>query len=158
MKRFLFFVSLVLLTLPAVASAQRIDLEVKGIDVGASYQTVLRQLGKPLSRKNGGIVPCSDGSILLTLRYQGLKIELYSDDEGKSFYVFTMEVTSPKWSLSGLNIGATLKDVQAKFVQTRKPTKESGLENLSYFITDGYANFWFRNNKLVKVDWELNLC
>jgi len=158
MKQFLFFVLLVIFTLPTAASAQTIDLEVKGVDVSASYQTVLRQLGKPLSSRKGGTNPC--GNTKLTLRYSGLTITLDDDDgDGRNFSVVAIEVTSPKWEVApGISVGASLADVQAKFAQTEKPTKERGLENLSYFVAEGYANFYFRNKKLVKVIWEFNLC
>lgn len=139
------------------ASAQTIDLKVKGIDVGASYQTVLRQLGKPLLSRKGGTNPC--GSTKLTLRYSGLTITLDGDSDEGNFTVVAIEITSPKWEVApGIKVGASFTDVQAKFVQTEEPTKEKGLKNLSYFVIDGYANFYFRDNKLVKVTWELNLC
>ncbi len=157
MKRFLFFVSLIFFTLPTIASAQTIDLKVKGVDVGASHQTVLQQLGKPLSSRKGGTNPC--GSTKQVLRYSGLKITLDEDADERNYTVVEIEVTSPKWEVaSEISVGATLADVQTKFAQTEAPTKEKGLENLSYFVTDGYANFYFRNKKLVKVNWELNLC
>ncbi len=81
------------------------------------------------------------------------------DDDGQNSIVVEIEVTSPKWEVaSGISVGASLADVQTKFVQTDKPTKEKGLEKLSYFVNEGYANFYFRNKKLVKVNWEFNLC
>lgn len=157
MKRFLFLVSFIIFTLPIVASAQTIDLEVKGVDIGASYQTVLRQLGKPLLSRKGGTNPC--GNTKLTLRYSGLTIILDDDGDGRNFTVVAIEMTSPKWEIApGISVGVSFTDVQAKFAQTENPTKENGLENLSYFVTDGYANFYFRNRKLIKVVWELNLC
>jgi hypothetical protein len=157
MKQVLFFVSLVLFTLPTAASAQTIVLQVKGVDIGAKYQTVLRQLGKPLSSKKRGTNPC--GNTKLVLRYSGLTITFDDDGSGRNFIVVVIEVTSPKWEVApGISVGASLADVQKKFSQTEAPTKEKGLENLSYFAGDGYANFYFRNKKLVKVAWELNLC
>lgn len=157
MKRFLFFVLLVFFTLPTVASAQTINLKVKGVDIGAKYQTVLRQLGKPLSSRKGGTNSC--GNTNLVLRYSGLTITFDDDGDGQNFIVVFIEITSPEWKVApGISVGASLTDVQRKFGQTEKPTKEKGLENLSYFVTDGYANFYFRNKKLVKVNWELNLC
>ncbi len=146
-----------LFILPTNLLAETIDLKVKGVTVGASYKTVLRRLGKPLSGKKGGTNPC--GNTKLTLRYSGLVIKLDDDGSGRNFTVISIESTSPKWSVaSGISIGANLKKVQTKFGKTEKPIKELGLEKLSYFIQDGYANFYFRSKKLVKVIWELNLC
>jgi len=152
----LFFILFVAFALSITASAQRIDLQVNGVEVGATEAIVVQKLGKPSSRKKGGIVPCHDGETLLTLRYPGLVLELAEDING-NFTVFTVTVTSPKWSVSGISVGASVEDVRKKF-GSGKLTKEKGLVYLSYYITDGYANFVFQNNKLVKVDWELNLC
>jgi hypothetical protein len=131
-------------------------LQVNGVGIGATEATVVQKLGKPSSRKKGGIVPCYAGDVLLTLRYPGLVLELSDDLDGK-LTVFTATVTSPKWSVSGIHIGASVEDVRKKF-GNGKLTNEEGLEYLSYYITDGYANFVFRNNKLIEVNWELNLC
>jgi hypothetical protein len=156
MKQFLFFVSLILFTLPTGAVAQTIDLKVKGVDIGASYQTVLRQLGKPLSNRKGGTNPC--GGTKQVLRYSGLKITL-DEDEDKQNIVVLIEVTSPKWEVaSGVSIGASLENVRAKFSQSHDLSKESGFDVLTYSDGDGALTFYFRNKKLVKVTRDLNLC
>jgi hypothetical protein len=156
MKRF-FLILFVAFVLSLPAPAQTIDLQVGGVEIGTTYPTVIQKLGKPVSKKKGGIVPCgSNDETLLTLRYRGLALELTEGLSGK-FFVFTAKVTSPKWSVSGIRVGASVEDVKKKF-GSGELTKEKGLEYLSYYITDGYANFVFQNNKLVKVDWELNLC
>jgi len=95
----------------------------------------------------------------MILRYSGLVIKLDADGNGRNFSVISIEAVSPKWFVAPkIGVGATLEKVRAKFGRTEKPVKESGLEKLSYFITDGYANFYFRNKKLVRVIWEENLC
>ena len=135
---------------------QTIKLEVKGVDIGTSYQDVLSQLGKPLSSKKRGTNPC--GGAKLTLRYSDLTVNLDPDADEQNFIVVLIEVTSPKWEVSGISIGASLEEARAKFGKSSELRKENGLNYVSYFVTDGYANFYFRNNKLVKVNWELNLC
>ena len=136
---------------------QTIKLEVEGVDTGTSYQDVLRQLGKPLSSKKRGTNPC--GGTKLTLRYSGLTVNLDPDADEQNFIVVLIEVTSPKWEVaSGISVGASLEDVRAKFAKSSELRKENGLDYVSYFVIDGYANFYFRNNKLVKINWELNLC
>lgn len=157
MKQFLFLFSLIFFALPLMTAAQKIDLQVKGVDIGASYQTALRQLGKPLSSKKGGTNPC--GNTKLMLRYPGLTLTFDADENGQNFIVVKIEITSPNWEVAPqVKVGVSLKDVKAKFVQTDKPEGKSGLEKLSYFVTDGYANFYFRGKKLIKIAWELNLC
>ncbi len=157
MKRLLFLSLLIIFALHLNASAQTIDLKVKGVEIGTSYSSVLEKLGKPLSSKVGGIVPCSDGSKLLTVRYQGLVIELSKDVDETNFTVFSMTVTSPRWSMSGINIGADIKNVRTKYGSS-KLIKDEGMDSLIYYITDGFATFYFRNKKLVKVRWEFNFC
>lgn len=156
MQKLLFFILFNILALSFTASAQTINLQVKGVEIGTSYSTVVQKLGKPSSSKKGGIVPCGEGDTLLTLHYPGLVLELYKNGE-QNFSVFSMEVTSPKWSVSGIRIGAGVKDVKAKLGPS-KLSKDEGLDNLNYFITDGYANFYFQNKKLVRVEWEFNFC
>ncbi len=138
-------------------SAQTVDFEVKSVGNGTSYQTVLRQLGKPLSSRKGGTNPC--GGTKLVLRYSGLKITLDDAGDTKEFNVVLIEVTSPKWQVaSGISIGVSLEDVRAKFGQPDEMSKKSGLKLLAYLDGDGAVTFYFRNRKLVKVTRGLNLC
>ena len=131
-------------------------LVIKGVSLGTSYQTVIRQLGKPLSSKKGGTNPC--GGTKQVLRYSGLTITL-DEDEDRQNIVVLIEITSPKWEVtSGINTSASLEDVRAKFGQSDEPITESGLEILTYGDGDGYVKFYFRNKKLVKVERNLNLC
>lgn len=143
-------------TKPADDLPQTIKLEVKSVDIGTSYRDVLRRLGKPLSSKKRGTNPC--GGTKLTLSYPGLTVNLDPDADEQNFIVVFVEVTSPNWEVSGISVGASLEDVRAKFGKSSKLRKESGLDTIGYFVTEGYADFYFRKNKLVKVSWELNLC
>ncbi len=130
--------------------------KIKGVGIGASYQEVLRQLGKPLSNRKGGTNPC--GGTKQVLRYSGLTITL-DEGEDRQNIVVLIEVTSSKWEIaSGISVGASSEDVQAKFGQPDDTTTESGLEVLRYFDGDGAVDFYFRNKKLVKVNRDLNLC
>lgn len=133
------------------------QFNVKGIGIGASYETVLRQFGKPLSSKKGKTDSCSE-SIKTILRYDGLTIT-FDEDEDEQNIVVIIEVTSPKWEVApGVSVGASLEDVRAKFGQSNEVSKKSGFDVLTYFDGDGAANFYFWNNKLVKVNRDLNLC
>jgi len=153
MKRLLFL--FIFLALSTTVSADVINLQVKGVTVGTQYLTVLHRLGKPLQSKEGGSFPCGDK--LMTLRYPGLVIKLVGDGRKQDFSVVLIEATSSKWSIArGINIGTKLKDVRAKFGKTNN--KKADSNNLFYFITDGWANFYFKKNRLVKVIWEENLC
>lgn len=154
MKRLLFF--FIFLALSGKISADVNSLNVKGVRFGTPYQSVLGRLGKPLHSKKSNSLACGGGKIL-TLRYSGLVIELV---EGrKDFQVVRIEAASPKWSIDkGIKIGAVLKDVKGKLGKPDKRTIKSGSVDLFYFTGDGRANFYFKNNKLVKAAWEENLC
>jgi hypothetical protein len=156
MKRVLLFIFIAFIVFPLTASAQTIELKVNGIEIGAYYSTVLKKLGKPLSKKKGGSFPCDDDR-MMTMRYAGLILKLIPDNNNR-YFVAAMEVTSRKWVTSGIMVGANIKDVQRRFGRNDKPRKEKVSENLPYFIKDGYANFYFRNKKLVRINWELNAC
>ena len=132
------------------------QLKVNGIGLGTSRSTVIRQLGKPLQSKRTGVFPC--GGLEMTLRYSGLEIKLERDIESREYNVVSIEITSAKWLLSGIKIGANTKDVQSKFKNYFHKTKESGLEGLHYGNGDGGTSFYFRNNKLVNIHLEYNWC
>jgi hypothetical protein len=134
-----------------------LDLKVKGVGVSTTYSTVLKKLGKPLLIKKGNDFPCNNEEPMLTLRYSGLVIDLIQDDN-KRYFVAGMNVTSRKWIVSGITIGANKKKVKKRFGQYNALGKEQGLEYLNYFVGDGYGYFYFRNKRLVKITWELNIC
>ena len=139
-----------------------IELKIKGVSLFTSYSIVIRQLGKPLQRKQGKSFysECSESrETTLTLRYSGLVIGLSGDGKGRNFEVHSIEVTSSKWSAaSGISVGASLKDVLAKFGQPVRKENESGLQRFYYYHGDGGAAFFFRANKLVKIALGYNSC
>jgi hypothetical protein len=132
------------------------ELRINGIGLGTSHSTVLRQLGKPLQSRKTGVFPCGD--LEKTLRYSGLIIKLEKDSESQDYKVVAIEITSNKWSVSGISVGANINDVQAKFKYRHHKTKEPGLVGLHYGNGDGGTSFYFRNNKLVSIDLEYNWC
>ena len=138
------------------SSAQIIDLKIKDVGIGTNYSEVLRKLGKPLSNQTDGTFPCEDGKVI-TLNYSGLSLKIIEDFDSKNFFVASVNLTSNKFSVSEINIGATVKEVKTKFGDVEIET-EKGTDVLSYFIDDGYAYFYFTNGKLRRVSWELNVC
>lgn len=132
------------------------DLKIKGIGLDSLNSDVLSKFGKPLKSTKSGNYPC--GNSEMTLRYSGLIIKLEEDVEGNNYRVVSIEVTFPDWSVSGINIGANVEDVKAKLKYRYHMTRESGKEGLHYSNGDGGASFYFRDNKLVKINWEYNWC
>jgi hypothetical protein len=142
---------------PDVQAQDSISLKVKGIEIGATYPQVTRRFGKPLSSSEDGENPC--GSKKLVLRYPGLVFTLDGETSLRYFIVVAIEVTSPKYPVAPtIGVGASLAKVRSKLGRRGKLTKEAGGQKLSYFIRDGFADFHFRKNKLVKAVWEMNLC
>lgn len=93
MKKPLFLVLLIFLTLSAFGQKKltEIDLRVNGIGSGTSYLTVVRKLGKPIRRKTEKVkasLACSNSAEThLTLFYYGLEITLLGDGKGRNLDV-----------------------------------------------------------------------
>jgi hypothetical protein len=132
------------------------NLKIKNIGLSSPLSNVLSQLGKPLKSKNSGTYPC--GNTEKTLRYSGLRIKLEKDNKGNDYRVVSIEVASSAWSVSGIRIGENIENVKAKLKYRYDTTKESEIEGLHYGNGDGVASFYFRDNKLVKINWEYNWC
>lgn len=144
-----------LISVQTILSQQTYEPKVKGIGIGTSYSTILKKLGKPLLVKKDGEYPCDSGRITI-IRYSGLRLNLIKSFSSNNLMVASMEVTLPKWSVSGIKIGARLKEIKARFSGNIR--KENGFYILGGFVKDGYRAFYFRNKKLVKMTWELNPC
>ena len=125
-------------------NAQVINPRIKGLSIGSKYKDIVKNLGRPISDKLGGNVPCG-GDTMRTLFYKGLVLRLEVGGT-RPLGLYKVEVSSPKWSVSGLRIGARRIDVVKKFGPG------------PYFISDGYARFQFKRNRLLKMEWEFNFC
>lgn len=134
--------------------AQTIDLDVNGIRIQASYDSIIKKLGKPISDKRKGEVPC--GESMRTLNYDGLILMLEVGGL-EPLGLYKVEVTSRRWLVSGSRIGDSKKKV-IKTIGQGKELEENGDHYLSYFIEDGWARFHFDGNRLKKVAWEFNFC
>jgi hypothetical protein len=166
MKKLLLTALLCIFTssISAQEKLNEIDLRVNGIGSGSSYSTVIRKLGKPnrtkiIKFKAENACGNSDETHL-TLFYSGLKVILLGDGKGRNLEVYSIEVTTNKWTVSGIKIGATEKRVQTRFGKSNSKDKKSG-ETIFYYVTKenlGGVNFYFRNNKLVRVEMTETLC
>lgn len=133
------------------------ELKVNGIELGTPNSKVLKQFGKPLQNKKIYSDACGNGFRKI-LKYSGITVELISGEKDRKFIVASVEVTSSKWSVSGIFVGADIKDVQAIFNRTYSQESKSGTDTLFYGNGDGWINFYFKNNKLIKISWEYNFC
>src|SRR5688572_26746635 len=166
MKQILFLVLLTFLPLPVLGQKKfnEIDLKINGVGSGAAYFKVVKRLGKPLQSKTQRVnqsEACSgEAETHLTLFYSGLKVTLLGDGKGQDLSVYSTEVTSKKWDVSGIRIGTDIKNVIAKFGEPTEQTERSK-ERILYYLTKdnlGTINFHFQNNKLVKARMTETLC
>jgi hypothetical protein len=156
MKKIIFLVLIFLISSTNILSQNIELLEVKGIKIGTSYSDVLEKLGKPKSVVEGGEFPCDSGKFW-TVRYSGLIFKILEGNEGNEKFVAEVNVESDKWSVSGIKIGESIEGVKAKFGESEL-MKEEDFDMLGYINGDGYSYFYFKDNKLVKIIWELNTC
>ena len=144
------------LTLPAQAQ-KTISPNVKGIALGATYVKVTRRFGKPLSERDGGKDSCNGEKLLLS--YPGVIFTLDGETSLRYYVTISIDGTSPKYPVApGIAVGANLAKVQSKFGRGGKLTKEAGRQKLSYPVKDGFADFYFRKNKLVRAVLRMNPC
>lgn len=98
--------------------------------------------------------------LILTLFYSGLEIMLLGDDKGRNLNVHSIEITSKEWVASGITLDADIKDVRSRFGEPNEQTDESN-QNVLRYVTKGnlgVVNFYFQNNKLVKIEMVETLC
>lgn len=151
-------------SISAQEKLNEIDLHVNGIGSGTSYSTVIRKLGKPDRNKtikfNAENACSNSDETHLTLFYSGLEITLLGDGKGHKLKVYSIKVTSKKWIASGINVGATEKQIQVKVGKPNSKDNKLG-EDIFYYVTRenlGGVNFYLRNNKLVKIEMTETLC
>lgn len=142
---------------PTAEAQKTISPNVKGIGLGATYIKITRRFGEPLSSRDAGKDSC--GGEMLVVSYPGLVFTLDGENSLRYYVTISIEVTSPKYPVvPGIGVGASLAKVQAKFGRNGKLTREAGGQKLSYFIKDGFADFYFRKNKLVRAVLRMNPC
>ena len=162
MTQFLFLALFFFLTFPVSAEKEppKIDLRVNGIGAWTPYSTVINKLGKPLRSKTERTpanLSCSgEDETTLTLFYSGLEVNLLGDGKGRSLKVYSFIVTSPKWSASGVNIGADIKQVLVKFGEPDFKKESSKETSFAYSMEGGIGAvyFSFRHGKLVSISMD----
>lgn len=153
------------------ATAQKFaqaDLIVNDITTGTPYITVIKKLGKPKS-ETAPAETC--GGFSKNLSYDGLEIDTLGDADGSKQTVLNMKITSSKWITSkGVKIGDNYKTVMAKYGKTtyedayERPTEEkvfTGEKWLSYEMKTngpGGVTFYFKNDRLVRMEIEPTIC
>jgi len=162
-----FLLILILLILPVGLCAQKlnqIDLTVKNVRSGTTYQEVLSNLGKPVKTARTSYKAsqaCSgNAETHLSLKYPGLEITLLGDGKGKHLSVYAIEITSGKWSGSGSTLGDSIESIEKRFGKSNSIEDRSGDKILYYADRQGLGgvNFYFRNGKLRRILMTEALC
>ena len=134
--------------------------KVNGLALGATVKQVIAKFGRPISDKLQPRNECT-GTRLRTMTYPGLIVEL--DESEKTYYVFSFTVTSPKYDVSGIRIGAAQTAV-ANIFGTRGRTIENPRTGPEWYYsmdeedTAGGTNFIFRRGKLAKITTSYMIC
>lgn len=153
------------------ASAQKFpqaDLIVNGVGNGTPYATFIKKFGKPKSETELGET-C--GGFSKTLSYDGLDVEMIGDENGKKQIVLNITITSAKWITDkGVKIGDNYKTVLAKYGKTKYEDAfdESqgekvftGEKSLMYVMKTngpGRVNFYFKNDRLIRIELIPTIC
>lgn len=149
---------------PQQTEAKSLLLSVNGVALGTSHKSVLKKLGKPASDVIGEINECND-SRSREMSYPGLRLTLYEEKTGSGiFYVGEFEVTSRRWNVSGVKIGANTSTIAKRFGKALSDETERGTAERTWFyeiperVGPGMINFDFRKGRLVRVYAGYTLC
>ena len=150
------------LSVPVLSQTSiRDGLKVNGVALGTKYSDVVKKLGKPTRDITNRKMDECIASRIRTLYYSGLKLEL-ADDEKKVYTVFSFEVTTANWNVSGAKIGDAQSEIQKLFGTTgRTVQKETAGPLWMYEMTNespGSSNFFFKSGKLVRIQSGFEMC
>jgi hypothetical protein len=130
------------------------DIKVNGVGLGASYREVIRKLGKPSRDYTVEADECVGGQSRY-LVYKGLTVEMHArSSDPKDFYVGQLEVTSSRWNVSGVRIGASPASIRKKFGPSELQNGDKkGEKVLPYFLkAPGNLYFHFRRGRLARIE------
>ena len=157
------FIPIIIFIFALPVCAQQISLTdgpaVDGIKLGATYKAVIAKFGKPVREKTNKMDECI-GDRTRTVNYPGLKFDLV--ETSGTFTVYGFEVTSPKYSVSGVKIGDAPSVIQKRFGTVKRTVEKvkSG-PHWFYDMTDenpGGTSFYFTNGKLARIFTTYMMC
>jgi hypothetical protein len=150
----LLFGVVLLFTVNAFSQFASPELKVNGVGLGASYREVVRRLGKPSRDYTVEADECVGGKSRY-LVYKGLTVEMHPrSSDPKVFYVGQIEITSSRWNVSGVRIGASPASIRKKFgpSELRNGDRKSEKVLLYFLDAPGNLHFYFRRGKLVRIE------
>lgn len=144
---------------PRPIQPKLIDFNVRGIRLGDTESVVIEKLGKPSRRKVSTVDICGVTK-LLTLQYDGIEVQLDSNEVEKTWSVLEIWITSPKISIEpGIRIGENIDEIERKLGPAYVEHRLREPAELSYSTRDNdNANLTFKRNQLAKVRLYINPC
>ncbi len=142
---------------PNTKPATEVDLTINGVHSGSREADVLSRLGKPKKTENSKEADACAGGYHRYLKYEGITIDLLSDEHKRRYFVTRMEVTSPKWEIKpGIHIGDSLEKIREAYGEPDEETSDC-----LYYGTkgnEGSVDFYIKDGKLVKASMTETLC
>ena len=137
-------------------------LRFNGVGLGSTYGQVRKALGKPSRETKPQSEECV-GGLEKNVTYQGAAFT-FMDSGTKTFKVMSFEVTSPKYSVSGIKVGDTQLTVRrvlgSKFTAGAGDVK--GTTEWSYEIGDedgpGWTTVTFKKGMVVSISSSYAVC
>lgn len=151
------------------AFGQAIDpakIKVKGIGLDSTYAQVIKALGKPVKDGKATEEGCI-GAFEKEVEYAGLSIYFMDGDskDGKTFEVKGFEVTSAKWSVSGVKVGDAESVVREKFGSSFTSSDDpDGQGDKAWFYefneegSPGFLTFVFKDGKVIHINASYQVC
>lgn len=140
----LLFGIVLLFTVNAFSQFSSSGINVNGVGLGVAYREVVRKLGKPSRDYTVEADECVGGKSRF-LVYKGLTVELHPrTGNPKAFYVGRIDVTSARWNVSGVRIGARMSAIRKKFGSTGLQDGDKKGEKFLLYGLDAPGNLYFR--------------
>jgi hypothetical protein len=170
MKLFQILILFTLLAIAAAAaSAQSVDpapLKINGaVGLDSSYAQIVKSLGKPVKETKAVHEECAGGREK-TVKYAGLELGFMdaASNDSKTFELVSFNVSSAKYTVSGVKVGDTEATVRAKFGKKFTIDKDAakGETYWTYEMSDrdgpGQTTISFKNGKVNSISSSLMMC
>ena len=164
------FIILSVLTVAAAsAPAQALNparLKINGaVGLDSTYAQIVKSLGKPVRETKAVNEECAGGREK-SVKYAGLELGLMdaASKDGKTFELVSFEVTSAKYTVSGLKVGDTEATVRAKLGKKFTVDKDAakGETSWTYEMSEndgpGQTTITFKKGKVNSISSALMMC
>jgi hypothetical protein len=153
----------------ATAAAQTVNparLKINGaVGLDSSYAQIVRSFGKPVKETKAVHEECAGGREK-TVKYAGLELGFMdaASKDGKTFELVSFNVTSSKYTVSGIKVGDTEAAVRAKLSKKFTIDKDAatGETSWTYEMSDsegpGQTTITFKNSRVNSISSSLMMC